>query len=130
MASPGWWAAVGCAALLTVIDVVFLIVMSHACRGDRNHVAGIRLPSLRKSDAAWRAGHAAAKRVMTPVLVLAMVIALVSVPMQLVPVAYVVLVGVCLVCTVLSLALGSVAGVRAARRVDADSHSDPFMSVD
>ncbi|TKR27350.1 SdpI family protein [Cellulomonas hominis] len=116
MTSPGWFAAVGCAVLLGVLDVVIWAVVSAAGGAGRSRSAGIRLPSLMASEEAWRAGHAAARKVMGPLLVAAAVIAVLSVPLQLSPIAYVVTLGLSLACTVLALGAGAAAASRVARQ--------------
>lgn len=118
MSSPGWFAAVACALLLTAVDAAIWGVVSTATdRVGRNHLAGIRLPSLMRSDEAWTAGHLAAGRVMRPILTVAVLIALVSIPAQLLPVLYIVVLGLSLGCTLAALGFGSAAASRAARRL-------------
>jgi hypothetical protein len=117
MESPGWWAAIGCAVLVLVLDAAIWGVVSIAADGmGRNRAAGIRLPSLMRSDAAWRAGHLAARRVMRPLLITAAVVAIVSVPAQLTPVLYVVLLGLSLASTLTALLVGAASASRAANR--------------
>jgi hypothetical protein len=117
MESPGWWAAIGCAVLVLVLDAAIWGVVSIAAGGmGRNRAAGIRLPSLMRSDAAWRAGHLAARRVMRPLLITAAVVAIVSVPAQLTPVLYVVLLGLSLASTLTALLVGAASASRAANR--------------
>ena len=120
MTNPGWAAAIGCAVLLILLNSAIWLMLSQAANGvKRSRLSGIRLPSLMKSEDAWRAGHIAAQRVMPPFLIAALGLAVVSVPLQLVPVAYVVALGVSLLFSVLSLIVGSVAASRAARGIKA-----------
>ena len=121
MDSPGWWAAIGCAVLLLIVDATIWGIVSVAADGlGRNRAAGIRLQSLMRSDAAWRAGHLAARRVMRPLLVGAAVVAIVSVPAQLIPALYVVLLGLSLATTLAALVVGAVSASRAANSVPRD----------
>ncbi len=54
-------AIVGVGALWLVAAVsVVTSLLAASGKLERNHVAGIRLPSTMASDAAWRAGHRAA----------------------------------------------------------------------
>uniref|UniRef100_A0A942SX80 SdpI family protein n=1 Tax=Neobacillus citreus TaxID=2833578 RepID=A0A942SX80_9BACI len=118
MSSPGWFAAIACAVLFIVVNTAIWGVVSMAVDGvGRNHLAGIRLPSLMRSDEAWKTGHLAARKVMRPLLVAAVVIALVSIPVQLVPVLYIVVLGLSLGCTLAALGFGAFAASRAARRL-------------
>lgn len=120
MTNPGWVAAIACAVLLILVNSAIWLLLSQAANGaKRSHLSGIRLPSLMKSDDAWSAGHVAAKRVMPPFLIAAIIVAVVSVPLQVVPVAYVVALGISLLCSVLSLVVGSVTASRAARGIKA-----------
>lgn len=120
MSNPGWLAAIGCAVLLIMVNSVTWLMLSQAANGaKRSHLSGIRLPSLMKSEDAWSAGHAAANRVMPPFLIAAMAIALVSVPFQLLPIVYVVALGISLLCTVVAIGVGSIVASRAARRIEA-----------
>lgn len=117
MTSPGWGAAIGCAVLLMVVNSVFWMFISQLASGaKRNRTSGIRLPSLMKSDEAWHAGHVAAKSVMVPFLVAAISVAVLSIPLQLVPSAYIAALSLSLLCSVLSLLVGSVLATRAAKR--------------
>jgi hypothetical protein len=117
MTSPGWSGAVGCALLVLLVDAAIWGVVSIASNGlGRNHAAGIRLPSLMRSDEAWRAGHLAARKAMLPLLIAAGLIVVISVPAQLVPELYVVLLGLSLACTLAALGAGALAASRAARR--------------
>lgn len=117
MTSPGWLGAVGCALLVLLVDGAIWGVVSVASNGlGRNHAAGIRLPSLMRSEEAWRAGHLAARQIMLPFLIAAAVIVVVSVPAQLAPAFYVVLLGLSLTCTLIALGAGALAASRAARR--------------
>lgn len=75
---------------------------------------------LMRSDAAWRAGHLAARRVMRPLLIGAAVVAIVSVPAQLIPALYVVLLGLSLATTLAALVVGAVSASRAAISVPRD----------
>jgi hypothetical protein len=119
MTSPGWLAAVGCAVLVLLVDAAIWGMVRAASDGlGRNHVAGIRLPSLLRSDEAWRAGHGAAAATMRPVLCIAAVLVLVSIPAQVVPVLYVILLGLSLLGTVAALGVGTLSASRAARRVE------------
>ena len=119
MTSPGWFAAIGCAALLVLVNSAIWMVVSQVAHGaGRNHLAGIRLPSLMNSEEAWRAGHAAARKVMSPFLIGAIVIAMISIPLQLAPVIYVISIGLSLIGTVLALGVGSAYASKSARRVD------------
>jgi hypothetical protein len=103
--------------LVLVLDAAIWGVVSIAADGmGRNRAAGIRLPSLMRSDAAWRAGHLAARRVMRPLLITAAVVAIVSVPAQLTPVLYVVLLGLSLASTLTALLVGAASASRAANR--------------
>lgn len=121
MDSPGGWAAIGCAVLLLIVDAAIWGIVSVAADGlGRNRAAGIRLPSLMRSDAAWRAGHLAARRVMRPLLVGAAVVAIVSVPAKLIPALYVVLLGLSLATTLAALVIGAVSASRAAISVPRD----------
>ncbi|PZE89319.1 hypothetical protein DEJ00_11265 [Curtobacterium sp. MCLR17_039] len=121
MDSPGWWAAIGCAVLVLIVDAAIWGIVSIAADGlGRNRAAGIRLPSLMRSDAAWRAGHLAAHRVMRPLLITSAIVAIVSVPAQLTPVLYVVLLGLSLVSTLAALVAGAVSASRAANSVPRD----------
>ncbi|MBO9047087.1 hypothetical protein JYQ29_08460 [Curtobacterium flaccumfaciens pv. flaccumfaciens] len=70
-----------------------------------------------RSDAAWRAGHLAARRVMRPLLIGA---AIVSVPAQLIPALSVVLLGLSLATTLAALVVGAVSASRAANSVPRD----------
>lgn len=70
-----------------------------------------------KSDEAWHVGHVAAYSAMIPFLVAAMVVSVLSIPLQLFPVAYIVTLSVSLLCTVLSILFGSIVATRAANRV-------------
>jgi hypothetical protein len=116
--SPGWFAAIGCAALLVLVDSAVWMIVSQAADGaGRSRSAGIRLPSLTTSEEAWHAGHAAARKAMAPFLGTAVVIAALSVPLQRVPVVYVVSLGLSLAGTVLALCVGSARASRVARRV-------------
>jgi hypothetical protein len=104
--------------LLIVIDSVIWAVVSQAANGaSRSHFAGIRLPSLMRSEDAWHAGHVVARKVMAPFLVAAAAIAVLSVPLQLAPVAYIAALGLSLVSTVLALGVGAACASRAARRL-------------
>jgi hypothetical protein len=121
MDSPGWWAAIGCAVLLLIVDAAIWGIVSIAADGvGRNRAAGIRLPSLTRSDAAWRAGHLAARRVMRPLLIGAAVVAIVSVPAQLTPALFVVLLGLALGTMLAALVIGAVSASRAANSVPRD----------
>lgn len=118
MSSPGWFATIACAVLLLVVNGAIWGVVSMAVdRVGRNHLAGIRLPSLMRSDEAWTTGHLAARKVMRPLLAVAVMVALVSIPAQLAPVLYIVVLGLSLGCTLAALGLGAVAASRAARRL-------------
>jgi len=118
MDSPGWWAAIGCAVLVLIVDAAIWGIVSIAADGlGRNRAAGIRLPSLMRSDVAWRAGHLAAQRIMRPLLITSAIVAIVSVPTQLTPVLYVVLLGLSLVSTLAALVAGAVSASRAANSV-------------
>lgn len=118
MTSPGWLGAVSCALLVLVVNAAILGVVSIASNGlGRNHAAGIRLPSLMRSDEAWRAGHLAARKAMLPFLIAAAVVVVISIPTQLAPAFYVVLLGISLACTLAALGAGTLAASRAARRV-------------
>lgn len=117
MTSPGWLAAAGCALLMLVVNAAIWGVVSIASNGlGRNHAAGIRLPSLMRSDEAWRAGHLAARKAMLPFLIAAAVVVVISIPAQLAPAFYVVLLGLSLTCTLAALVAGALAASRAARR--------------
>lgn len=121
MDSPGWWAAIGCAVLLLIVDAAIWGIVSVAADGlGRNRAAGIRLQSLMRSDAAWRAGHLAARPVMRPLLIGAAIVAIVSVPAQLIPALYVVLLGLSLASTLAALVVGAVSASRAANSVPRD----------
>ena len=116
MTSPGWFAAVGCAILLIGVDVVIWAVVAEGANGGgRSQSAGIRLPSLMESDEAWHAGHVAARKAMAPFLVAAAGIAVLSVPLQLVPVWYIAAIGLSLFSTVLALGVGAASASRVAR---------------
>lgn len=116
MTSPGWAAAVGCAVLLLLVDAaVWAVVAQAAHGGGRSRAAGIRLPALMASEEAWHAGHRAARKAMAPWLATAAAIAVLSVPLQLVPAVYVVAVGLSLVVTVVALGVGAASASRAAR---------------
>lgn len=66
MTSPDWGAIFARSVLPTLLDTTFLMIAIQASRGERSSVAGIQLPALMKSDTAWRSGHAAARRALTP----------------------------------------------------------------
>jgi hypothetical protein len=118
MTSPGWFAAIGCAVLLILVNLVIWMIVTQIANGaPRSHVAGIRLPSLLRSEEAWHAGHVAARAVMTPYLIIAVGIGVLTVPLQLFPVVYVVALSLSLTATLLALVVGSVHASRAARRV-------------
>lgn len=118
MTSPGWFAAIGCAVLLILVNLSVWMIVSQVANGaGRNHVAGIRLPSLMRSDKAWHTGHVAARTAMAPYLIGAIAAAVLAVPLQLFPVVYVVTVGLSLAVTLLALSVGSVHASRAARRI-------------
>jgi len=118
MTSPGWFPAIGCAVLLILVDlVIWMIVTQIASGAPRSHVAGIRLPSLLRSEEAWHAGHVAARAVMAPYLIVAVGIGVLTVPLQLFPVVYVVALGLSLTATLLALGVGSARASRAARHV-------------
>lgn len=117
MSSPGWFAAIACCVLLLAVNAAIWGLVSVAADGlGRNHVAGVRLPSLMRSDEAWTAGHLAARKAMRPVLIAAVAAVVVSVPAQLVPVLYVVLLALSLALTVAALVVAAASGSRAARR--------------
>ena len=119
MTSPGWFAAIGCAVLLVLVNSAMWMVVSQADHGvGRNHLAGIRLPSLMKSEEAWRAGHVAARKVMSPFLIGAIAIALISIPLQLAPAIYVISIALSLIGTVLALGVGSAYASKSARHVN------------
>jgi hypothetical protein len=118
MTSPGWFAAIGCAVLIILVNlVIWMIVTQIADGAPRSRAVGIRLPSLMRSEEAWHAGHVAARAVMAPYLVVAVGVGVLTVPVQLFPVAYVVALGLSLATTLLALGVGSVRASRAARRV-------------
>lgn len=73
-----------------------------------------------QSDAAWRAGHLAARRVKRPLLIGAAIVAIVSVPAQLIPALSVVLLGRSLATTLAALVVGAVSASRAANSVPRD----------
>lgn len=117
MTSPGWLAAVGCAVLILLVNAAIWGLVRAASDGvGRNRLAGIRLPSLLRSDEAWRAGHDAAAATMRPWLCVAAALILLSIPAQVVPVLYVVLLGLSLLGTVVALGVGTLSASRAARR--------------
>lgn len=121
MTSPGWLGAVGCALLVLLVNVAIWGVVSVATNGmGRNHAAGIRLPSLLHSDDAWRAGHLAAQRIMRPFLIAAAIVVIVSIPAQLAPALYLVLLGLSLACTLAALGAGALSASRAARQITRD----------
>ena len=116
--SPGWFAAISCALLLVLINLVLWAVVSQAANGaGRSHVAGIRLPSLMKSEEAWHAGHVAARKAMAPFLIAAAGTAALSIALQLAPVVYIVTLGLSLLATVLALGMGATSASRAARHM-------------
>lgn len=118
MTSPGWFAAVACAVLILLVDATIWGMVRAASEGvGRNRVAGIRLPSLLRSDEAWRVGHVAAATTMRPWLRVAAVLVVMSIPSQLIPVLYIVLLGLSLVCAVAALGLGALSASRAAKHV-------------
>ncbi|MFJ2620323.1 SdpI family protein [Glutamicibacter sp. NPDC087344] len=118
MASPGWGAAIGCAVLLVVLNSTLWIFVSQAASGaKRNHLSGIRLPALMKSDEAWHAGHVAASVAMPLYFVAAMITAVLSVPLQLFPTVYVVVLCLSMILSVTSLLVGSIVAVKAAKKI-------------
>jgi hypothetical protein len=94
-----------------------MIVSQAADGAGRSRSAGIRLPSLMTSDEAWHAGHVAARRIMGPFLGTAALIAALSIPLQLAPVAYVISLGLSLAGTVLGLGVGAAGASRVAQNV-------------
>lgn len=58
--APGLIPAIAVAILLTLIAWAFHLVGQVALNGPRNAAVGFRLPSLMRSEEAWKAGHAAA----------------------------------------------------------------------
>jgi hypothetical protein len=118
MSNPGWFAAIACAVLILAVNAAIWGVVSVAADGlGRNHVAGVRLPSVMRSDETWVAGHAAARKAMRPFLLVAIIVIVISIPAQLVPVLYVVLIGLSLACTLGALVAAAVSASRAAQRV-------------
>ena len=127
MTSPGWFAAIGCAMLLVIVNLAIWMIVTQIANGaPRSHVAGIRLPSLLRSDEAWHAGHVAARAAMAPYLLVAVGAGVLTVPLQLFPVAYVVALGLSLTATLLALGIGSAHASRAARHV----HDEASPSTD
>lgn len=118
MTSPGWAAAIGCAVLLVILNSVMWSFVSQAASGaSRSYLSGIRLPALMKSDEAWHAGHAAANVAMPIYFIASMIVAVLSVPLQLFPAVYIVALGVSILLSVVSLLVGSIVAVKAARKV-------------
>jgi hypothetical protein len=116
--SPGWFAAIGCAVLLILVNLVIWMIVTQIANGaPRSYVAGIRLPSLLRSEEAWHVGHVAARAVMSPYLFVAVGVGVLTVPLQLFPAAYVVALGLSLTATLLALGIGAVHASRAARHV-------------
>jgi hypothetical protein len=103
--------------LILLNSAVWIIVSQAAGGAGRSRSAGIRLPSLMTSEEAWHAGHTAARKAMSPFLGTAAVVAALSIPVQVAPVAYVISLGLSVAGTVLALGVGSARAARVARRV-------------
>ncbi|WIB72519.1 SdpI family protein [Curtobacterium sp. MCBD17_026] len=112
----------GALLVLVVNAAIWGLVSIASDKLGRNHAAGIRLPSLMRSDEAWRAGHLAARKAMLPFLIAAAVVVVISIPAQLAPAFYVVLLGISLACTLAALGAGTLAASRAARGDEPRAH--------
>ncbi len=118
---PGIAAAIAVAVLLAGVAWSFLMLGRVALTGGRNHTVGFRLPSVMRSDAAWRAGHRAAAR---PLLVGAWavtVLALLSLAASPATVPYVVVVAATVGALLVQVLWATVAAHRGARRVSRGS---------
>jgi hypothetical protein len=110
--------------VLSVVSVLVAVLISLCGVGviPRNPWAGLRIPSLFASDAAWVAGHRAAIVPMVCAAVVNIVLAVLAATMfssAAESSGEITLVIVALVVLVLGTVIGAVSGVRAANRVEA-----------
>ena len=120
---PGFLASCLVAALLLGLAVLVFWLAALLADGtvNRNHAMGIRLPSLLRSDEAWRAGHRAARGPLRAGAVGSGLLAVVSAALGDQPTPYVVAV----LGSVVVLLGGVVAGTVRAHRAAKAAATDP-----
>lgn len=123
---PGLLSAVLVAILLLAVAAALGLLARALGRGriERNHVIGIRIPSLLASDEAWRRGHAAAERPLMRTMIAAGITAVLAVPVQSLPNVYVVLVFGWVAVVLAGLVWSTSAAHRAAKSAEAEPRRD------
>ena len=124
MTGPGLGEALAVAATVVLLFDVTVVMVTRAAATEsigRNHVAGIRLPSLMRSDASWRAGHQAAYPPTVIGAVVSAVVAVVSVALSATVTPYVVALAASIGSALVGITIGVVRAHRAATAVTGET---------